>query len=177
MAITKEKKEALLKTYSENIEKSSAIFLTDYKGITVNEMTDLRKKLREAESAYAIVKNTLVRKAFDEAGVNSLEDLLSGPVGVSFCFGEAPTAAKALVEFAKDVEIFEIKGGVVGNDFVDADGIKNLADLPPLDVLRAQLLGVIAAPASQIAGVISGGVRQVVNVVDAYAKSEESDDS
>ena len=177
MAITKAKKEELVSDYADKIGKSSAIFLTDYKGVPVNNLTELRKSIREAEGGYAVVKNTLAKRVLAEAGLDNSEiiNLLNGPVGVSFCFGDPPPVAKALVDFSKDFEIFEIKGGLLGDVFVDADGVKNLADLPPMEVIRAQLLGVISAPASQLTGVVASGVRQVVNVLDAYAKLEESD--
>ncbi|MEM7031129.1 MAG: 50S ribosomal protein L10 [Chloroflexota bacterium] len=179
MAITKEKKTELLSTYAENIEGSSAIFLTTYQGIGVNDLTELRKKLREVESNFRVVKNTLAKRALDEAGLDKEEvvDLLSGAVGFSFCQGDPPPVAKALVDFSKDFEEFEIKGGLLGDVFVNKEGVENLADLPPMEVIRAQMLGVISAPATQLAGVISGGVRQVVNVLDAYSKSEDSEDS
>lgn len=177
MAISREKKEQLLKQYKENLEKSSAIFLTQSQGIPVNDMTVLRRKLREANGSYSIIKNTLAKKALNEVGLNGkeIEALLEGPVGVSFCYGNLPPVAKTLVDFAKDIEVFEIKGGLLGNKFLSEDQIKELADLPPLEVIRAQLLGVLSAPASQLVGVVASGVRQVVNVLDAYAKSAESE--
>lgn len=179
MAITKQKKEALLERYKQDLEKSSAVFLTQYKGLSVNQLTDLRRKLREANSGYAVVKNTLAKRALSDVGLDGkgVEDLLEGPVGVSFCFGDAPPVAKTLVDFADDEEIFEIKGGLLGDVFLTGDAIENLAKLPPLEVIRAQLLGIIAAPASQLVGVLAGGVRQVVNVIDAYAKSEEAEEA
>ncbi len=178
MAITREKKEQLLKQYSEDIEKSSAIFLTGYKGVSVNELTGLRYKIRDVEGSYTVVKNRLVKKAFDEAGLagDNIEVLLEGPVGIGFSYGDPPPVAKTLVEFADDVEAFEIKGGLLSGVFLNEEAVKNLAKLPPLEVIRAQLLGVITAPASQLVGVVASGVRQVVNVLDAYATSEESEE-
>jgi large subunit ribosomal protein L10 len=177
LAITREKKDQLLKQYKENLEKSRAIFLTQSQGIPVNDMTVLRRKLREANGSYVIIKNTLTKRALNEVGLNGkeIEALLEGPVGVGFCYGDLPPVAKTLVDFAKDIEVFEIKGGLLGNTFLSEDQIKELADLPPLEVIRAQLLGVLSAPASQLVGVVASGVRQVVNVLDAYAKSAESE--
>jgi large subunit ribosomal protein L10 len=179
LAITKEKKEDLLKGYSERLEKSQAIFLTVYKGIPVNDMTTLRHKLRKANSHYTIVKNTLARRALNEAGLLSkdLEKTLEGPVAISFCYGDPPPAAKVLVDFAKEAELFQIKGGVLGQTFMNETGVRDLADLPPMDVIRAQLLGILSAPASQLVGVVASGVRQVVNVLDAYAKTAEESEA
>jgi len=178
LAITKQKKADLLKVYTENIEKSSAIFLTEYKGISVNNLTELRHKLRDADGGYTVIKNTLAQKALSEAGLEGQEinDLLSGPVGLSFCFGDPPPVAKTLVDFSDDFDLFEIKGGLLGEVFLDKDAVERLAKLPPLEVIRAQLLGVLSAPASQLAGVLAGGVRQIVNVIDAYAKLDEATD-
>lgn len=179
MAITRAKKEQLLKQYTENLEKSSAMFLTNYQGVSVNELTGLRRKIRAVDGSYTIIKNTLVKKALNEAGLedHSVETLLEGPVGVSFCYGDPPPVAKALVEFADDVEAFEIKGGLLNDVFLNEEAVENLAELPPLEVIRAQLLGVISAPVSQLVGVVAGSVRQIVNVLDAYAKLEEAGNS
>ncbi len=175
MAITRKKKESLVAQYKETMERSNALFLTRYQGVTVNQMTDLRRKLREADGGFMVVKNTLAKRVFHEAGITDLDPLLEGPVGIGFSFADPPPVAKALVDFAKESEALTIKGGLLGTTVLDEQGVKDLAALPPLEVIRAQLLGVIAAPASQLAGVIAGGVRQVVNVLHAYAESGEGE--
>jgi large subunit ribosomal protein L10 len=175
LAITRQKKEELVKKYIENIDQSTAIFLTEYKGLSVNEMTELRHKLNEAQSYYVVVKNTLAIRALNEIGINGSEGLFEGPVGISFCFGDPPPVAKALVEFAKSKNEFSIKAGFLGQTSLTVEGVEALAELPPLEVVRAQLLGVISAPATQLAGVVASGVRQVINVVKAYADSEEAE--
>lgn len=172
MAITKQKKVELLEKYNKDLANSRAFFLTKYQGMSVNDLTSLRQKLREANGNYVIVKNTLAKKAFQDAGLTGLDKYLKGPVAVSFSFGDVPPVAKALVEFAKDADALEITSGVLEQKILGAEDIKNLADLPPLDVVRAQLLGVISAPASQLVGVVASGVRQVINVVNAYAEKE-----
>jgi large subunit ribosomal protein L10 len=177
LAITKQKKENMLSSYTEHLSKSSAIFLTQYQGIPVNEMTRLRNNLRKANSHYAIVKNTLAIRALTEVGLlnGEVEGLFEGPVGIGFCYGDPPPAAKVLVDFAKEAELFTIKGGLLGEAFLSENAVRDLADLPPLEVIQAQLLGIISAPASQLAGVVASGVRQLVNVLDAYSKLEESE--
>jgi len=175
LAITRKKKEALLAQYKEVLERSNALFLTRYERLTVNQMTVLRRKLREADGGFLVVKNTLAKRAFHETGVTDLDSLLEGPVGIGFSFADPPPVAKVLVDFAKETDALTVKGGLLGTTVLDERGVKALAALPPLDVIRAQLLGVIAAPASQLAGVIAGGVRQVVNVLHAYAESGEGE--
>jgi len=175
LAITKQRKEELVAKYAEQLQRSNAVFLTQYQGLTANEMNSLRNKLREADSSFTIVKNTLMKRVLANAELGGIDDLFEGPVGVSFVHGAPPPVAKVLVEFAKDTKILEVKGGLLGNVFLSKDAVKDLAELPPLDVLRAQLLGLISVPATQLAGVVASSVRQVVNVVHAYADSGEGE--
>ena len=100
-------------------------------------------------------------------------DLLIGQLGTGFAMNEVPTLAKALTEFAKEEEDLKIVGGLLDGELLSADEVKALAELPSLDELRAQIIGMLQAPARNLVGVFAGGVRQVVNVLDAYAKQEE----
>ena len=170
MAITRAKKEELIQQYVEQLNGSEAIVFTDYRGLTVADLQLLRKKVREAEGSYSIVKNTLARRALAEVGLPVPNEMMFGPVGICFCQQNIPGVTKALTDFAKANERLVIKGGLMGDKVIDEAAIKSLASLPSLEVLRAQLLGVINAPASQLAGVLSGGVRQLVNVFNAYAE-------
>jgi len=154
----------------EQIKDSDAIIVTDYRGLTVPQIQELRGKIREAEGSFAVVKNTLAKRALEEAGLPAIDDMLTGPVGLGFCHQNVPGVAKAITRFAKDVDVFEVKGGLMGDTIVDEEAIKKLADLPSIDVLRAQILGLINAPATQLTGVIAGSVRQIVNVINAYAE-------
>lgn len=175
MAITRGKKETQLAAYAENIDNSSALFVTTYKGLSVNDMNALRQKIREANGSYTVIKNTLAKRALQDAEMAGLDDLLEGQIGTTFCFGDPPPVAKALVDFADDNDALQIKGGLLDGTILDAKGIEALADLPPMEVIRAQLLGILSAPASQLTGVVASSVRQVVNVVNAYADSGEGE--
>jgi large subunit ribosomal protein L10 len=172
LAISREKKEQLVASYVERLEDCDAIIITDYRGLTVPAVQELRAKIREAEGSYLIVKNTLAKRALEEAGWNKIDELLTGPVGIGFCAKNVPGVAKAVTDFAKANDAFEVKGGLMGETMIDEAAVKQLASLPSLDVLRAQILGLINGPASQLVGVVSGGVRQLVNVVNAYAEKE-----
>ena len=172
MAISREKKEELVAKYVEQIKESDAIIVTDYRGLTVPDIQELRGKIREAEGSYAVVKNTLAQRALEEAGLPAIDDMLTGPVGIGFCHQNVPGVAKAITRFAKDNDALEVKGGLMGDVLIDEDAVKKLADLPSIDVLRAQILGLINAPATQLTGVIAGSVRQLVNVVNAYAEKD-----
>lgn len=174
MAINKERKDRLVAQYKGLIEESNAIFVTEYAGLSVKDLQSLRKDVREANGAYYITKNTLLKLALRESDMPELADLLTGQVAAGFALEEAPTLAKALVNYAKREEKLLLKGGLMGGDLLSADQVKALAKLPSLDQLRGQILGLISAPAQSIVSVLTNGVRQVVNVVDAYATSEET---
>ncbi len=175
MAISKARKEELVAQYKQLIEDSQAIFITEYGGMSVKEMETLRAKLRESEGAFYVTKNTLLRLAMEETNTPVPEELLQGQIGTGFALGEAPSLAKAMVDFADDDDKLVLKGGIMEGNLLDASEIEALAKLPTLDELRAQLLGILQAPARDIASVVASGVRQVVNVVDAYAKSGDED--
>lgn len=172
MAISREKKEQLVAGYVEQLNKSEAIIVTDYRGLTVPQLQELRGKIREADGSFAIVKNTLAKRALEQAGLPTIDDMLTGPIGIGFCANNVPGVAKAITDFAKGNDKFVVKGGLMGSTIINDDAVKSLASLPSLDVLRAQVLGLINAPASQLVGVVAGGVRQLVNVVNAYAEKE-----
>lgn len=172
MAISREKKEDLVATYVERLVDCDGIIVTEYRRMTVAQVQQLRAKIREADGSFLIVKNTLARRALAEAGWPSIDEMLTGPIGIGFCAKNVPGVAKAVTDFAKSNETVIVKGGLMGQTVINEAEVKQLASLPSLEVLRAQLLGVINAPASQLVGVIAGGVRQLVNVVNAYAEKE-----
>lgn len=172
MAISREKKETLVEEYVKDLNNSEAIIVTSYRGLRVSQIEQLRGKIRDAEGHFSIVKNTLAQRALQEVGLPVKDDLLSGPIGIGFCYHNVTGVAKAITDFSKDNELLVIKGGYMGAQVISDIAVKDLASLPSLEVLRAQLLGLINAPASRLAGVVAGGVRQLVNVVNAYAEKE-----
>jgi large subunit ribosomal protein L10 len=172
MPISRAKKEQLVDEYKQQLNDSEAIFIADYRGLKVMELQKLRARIREAEGNFSIVKNTLIRRALSEAGLPVADEAVTGPIGVGFSDHNVTAVAKAMVDFARDNELFKIKCGIMGDRILDEAAIKALANLPSLEVVRAQLLGLINAPAAQLAGVLAGGVRQLVNVINAYAEKE-----
>ncbi len=174
MAIKKERKDELVSEYTDLVQRSDAIFITQYAGLTVKEMEALRDKMRDSKGQFNVTKNTLLRIALQANDRVVPEELLSGQVATSFALGEAPALAKVLVEQAKTNEKLTIRGGLLGNKILTPADIEALATLPSLDQLRAQILGLISAPAQNIVSVVAGGVRQVVNVLDAYSKKDEN---
>jgi len=173
LALTKERKTELVAEYRNLFQKSQALVLADYRGLPMSDLSALRGKVREASGEFHITKNSLAEIALKEAGLPAPGEFFAGPTAVGFAFGDPPGLAKAIVDFAKESQFVKIKGGLLGNRILTAEDVEALASLPPLPVLQAQLLGLISAPASRLAGVIAGGVRQVVNVVKAFADKNE----
>ena len=175
MAISKQKKDELVAQYMDLIAQSDALILTEYKGMAVKDMQSLRTKIREADGAFYVTKNTLLKLALEESGATVPEDLLTGQVATGFALGEAPSLAKALVDYADKAENLTIRGGVMEMTVLSQEQVESLAKLPSLEELHAQIIGLISAPARNLVTTITNGVRQVVNVVDAYSKSEEAE--
>ena len=177
MAISKARKDELVAQYVELINSSNAIFMTEYTGLSVSDMEALRVKVREADGAFYVTKNRLLRVAMEQTDTPVPDELLTGQMATGFAMSDAPPLAKALVDYAKKEEKLIIKGVVFDGDVLTADGVKALASLPTLPEVQSQLVGIISAPARNLASVIASGVRQVVNVVDAYAKDEKTADA
>jgi large subunit ribosomal protein L10 len=173
LAISKKRRGELVKEYSDLLKKSEALVITSYSGLQVKGIDQLRRKVREASGEFHVVKNTLAAIAIKDAGLPVPEDLLAGSSAIGFAFSDVPGVAKAISDFAKDSEFVKVKGGVMGNKVLDSKQISALASLPPLPVVRAQLLGLLNTPATRLTGTIASGVRQVVNVVKAYSEKSE----
>ncbi len=174
MAIKKVRKDELVEQYTDLLKNSSAIFLTQYGGMSVKDLEALRIKVSEADGQINVTKNTLLRIAMEANELTPPLDLMNGQVATSFALGEVPTLAKVLVDSAKTNDKLTIIGGMLGDRRLTPAEIEALATLPSLDQLRAQILGLVSAPAQGIASAVANGVRQVVNVLDAYAKKDDS---
>jgi large subunit ribosomal protein L10 len=172
LAISRQRKKELVDLYIDMINKSNALFLTEYTGSSVKDLQKMRGEIRDVDGTYLVTKNTLLRLALEQTGKPVPADLLVGQLATGFALNEAPALAKMLSKFSKDSEQFAIKFGIMDDVFLTAEQVEALANLPTLDELRAQLLGLIQAPARNIASVVASGVRQVVNVLDAYATQE-----
>ena len=173
MAITKKRRSELVQEYGELLKKSEALIITSYSGLNMKGIDTLRGKVRDAAGEFHIVKNTLAALALKEAGLPVPEEMLTGSSAIGFAFKDVPGVAKALTDFAKDSEFVKVKGAVMGSKMLNAKQVEALASLPPLPVVRAQLLGLLNTPATRLTGAIAGGVRQIVNVVKAYADKEQ----
>lgn len=169
MINSRDEKAQEIASLSEKFGKANAAFLVDFKGMTVEQVTTLRKKLHPIQSEMKVVRNTLAVRALKDhpKSESAIANDLVGTTAVVFAFGEAPAAAKALSDFAKDVEAFQLKTGVMDGSKLDINGIKALASLPSKDVLRAMLLGTLQAPMSKFLGTLQAVPGGFVRVLAA----------
>lgn len=156
-------------------EESSAFFVTDYQGLNVEDMTTLRKNLRDKQVRYLIGKNTLFRIAAKDAGVPDIEEHLSGPTAIAFAADDAPAAAKVLHDSYKDKELPRTKVFVVRGDRFEGADIKQFADLPSREELLAQVARAVEAPLVELARTIDGFFQQLILSVEALAEKRKSE--
>jgi large subunit ribosomal protein L10 len=176
LAISKQRKAELVAAYIEQLEQSKGIILADYRGLSVGETSDLRNAMRPIGGKFQVVKNRLLLRALKEAGISLPKEWFIGPTAVSFCYDEFPAVAKILTKAVKDLETLRVKGGLLEGSVLDVAQVRAIADLPSREALLGQVLGTINAPATQAAGTIASGIRQVLNVLQAYAdKLQESE--
>ncbi|MEU9129223.1 50S ribosomal protein L10 [Kitasatospora sp. NPDC048540] len=157
---------------TDRFRASNAAVLTEYRGLTVKQMKNLRRSLGD-NAQYAVVKNTLTKIAANEAGISALDDLFAGPTAVAFVTGDPVESAKALRDFAKENPALIIKGGVLDGKALTADEIKKLADLESREVLLAKLAGAMKAKPSQAAAVFQALPSKLVRTVDALRDKVE----
>ncbi len=149
-----EMKKAIVEEIADKFTRSSSAILYDYRGLTVEEVTELRKQFREAGVDYKVYKNTLVKRALEKAGVEGLSDMMEGPNAIAFSYDDPITPAKVGSEFAKTHKALELKAGVVEGEFFDEERVNELAAIPSREVLIAKLLGSLKAPVSNFAYLI-----------------------
>ena len=154
--------------------ETSMVVVTQNKGLTVAEVTDLRRKMRAAGANFKVAKNRLAVLALDGTKFDSIAPMLKGPTALAWAH-DPVAVAKVAIEFAKTNEKLVVLGGALGTQTLNADGIKALAALPSLDALRAGLVGMISTPATRIAGVLQAPAGQLARVFAAYAKKDEAE--
>ncbi len=172
--ITKDMKERMLGEITEELKKAELVIISDYRGLNVKAINDLRGRLRKEECLYRITKNTLNRLACKAAGVEQLEDYFQGPTAIAYSKADPVAAAKVFSDFAKENEALVVKGGILSGQLLDAQAIKALGEIPPRDVLLARIVGGFQAPIAGLANVLQGTLRQLVYTVDAVRVQKES---
>jgi large subunit ribosomal protein L10 len=169
LAISKQRKEEVLNQYKDWLEHSQAVILVEYTGVTMKDMDAIRAKIREAGGEFHVVKNTLTKLALESNGLSIPEGMLEQSTAIGFAFEDVAAIAKALSEAAKGVSAIKVKGGYMGSELLSVDQIKALADLPPMPVVQAQLLGVLQAPAGKLVRTLAEPARSLAAVLQAFA--------
>ena len=154
--LSRETKQDIAREFNERFKAADSVFVTEYKGLTVKETEQLRARLREASIYFKVVKNTLLKIASQGTQVEGITDLLEGPTAVAICGAGPVSAAKVLLDFAKEKPIFRIKGGVVEGRVIGVEGLESLSKLPSREALFAQLLGLLASPITNLLGLLEG---------------------
>ena len=172
MAITKEHKQEVLATYEDWFKRSQAVILVEYTGAKMKDMDAIRAKVRESGAEFHVVKNTLARRAFAQQGMTLPDEYLLKSTAVSFAFADPAATAKALADATKGMAFVKVKGGFMGGRMLNASQVKALAELPPLPVVRAQLLGVLLGPAGKLARTIAEPARSLAAVFRAFSEKE-----
>lgn len=170
MAIKKERKNELVDKYVDLLTNSGGFVIVQYAGMSVAQINELRGSVRKAGGQYVVTKNTLLVKAMEQAGWPSADSMLTGPSAIAFGLGNFPGVAKAVLDYTadKDATKISVRGGVMGEQVLDSKSVDTISKLPTLDELRAQLAGLVVAPATGIVSVIQAANSQVVNVIQAY---------
>jgi large subunit ribosomal protein L10 len=178
--MNKEQKTAVVDEIAAQISDADAIFAVDYRGTSVPQAAALRAKLRDADTTFRIVKNSLTERAADKAGADTLKELLEGPTAFAFVRGDAAAAAKALNDFTRELATFQFKGGVLDGEPISIDEIKAIARLPTREVLNAQLVGVVASPLTGLVrglnGLIQGLALQLGQIAEQGLIGQETPD-
>ena len=169
---TREQKATEVSELTEQIGKANNAFLIDFKGITVPQVTELRKQVRQTNSGYVVVKNTLALIALKDSPIINMKEQFTGPTAIAFNASDAVTLAKALTKFAKDVPAVSFKGALLNGQVVPASEIQNIANLPSREELVAKLLFVLQSPIRGLATVLQANIRNLAVVIDQIAKQK-----
>jgi large subunit ribosomal protein L10 len=171
LAKSKQEKAAILDKYVEWLGKSKAVVLVEYTGVTMKELDGMRAKVRETGGELHIVKNTLVKLALEKAGFTVPDEYVTNSTAVGFAFADAASFAKTLTESSKGIEAIKIKGGFMDGAVLSAAQMKAVADLPPLDVVRAQLLGMLQAPAGKLVRTLAEPGRSLAYIISVHSEA------
>lgn len=166
-------KESLVASLHRTFSETAAVLVTHYSGLTVAEIGDLRKRMRDAGAGLKVTKNRITKLALEDTRYTTLESLFKGPTAIAYA-NDPVAAAKVAVGYAKTNPKLVLLGGSVGGQVLDSEGVKTLASLPSLDELRGQLIGLLSAPATRIAGVLQAPAGQLARVLSAYAETGEA---
>ena len=166
----KEQKTALVGEITEGLGRASIALVSEYRGMTAGEATEVRRRLRAVRGELRVAKNTLIRRAIKDTAFTALDDKLGGPVGLILCYDDPVAAAKAVVAFKDAGERFKLRGGVIGGKPLSPEEVQALATMPPREVVMAQLLGLLQASAGSLVRLLNEPGSALVRVIDAIGK-------
>jgi large subunit ribosomal protein L10 len=167
-------KEQVVAELAERLRASDTLIVADYRGLTMSEIDGVRTKLLEHGARFTVVKNTLTKRAAEQAGLVELTEFLDGPTAIAFVGdGDMVAVARTLNDTARQTKVLELKGGILQGRPISAEEVQTLATLPPLDVLQGQVLGAVVGPLNAIVGLFAAPLRELVGVVDARIRQLE----
>jgi len=164
--VARPEKEAVVKELTDKFTSAKSLVITDYLGLNVAEITELRSKLREAGVEFKVVKNTLAAIAANDVEMEEMTDYFSGPTAIAFGEDDAVSPAKVLVEFAKDHEVLEIKAGLLNGEIISKEKVESLAEIPSREELLAKAFASMKAPLTGLVNVLQGNIRGLVQVLN-----------
>src|SRR3954454_17412273 len=165
----KEDKARVVAELTERLRSADTLIVADYRGLTMPQIDDLRGKLLEHGAKFTVVKNTLTRRAAKDAGADALLALLDGPSAIAFieADGDMVAVAKALADSARDTKVLAIRGGILEGKEISADDVDELSKLPPLEILRGQVLGAVIAPLTQLLALVNAPLQNLYGLIEA----------
>ena len=166
-------KEQVVAELVERLRTTDTLIVADYRGLTMTDVESVRAQLLEQGARFSVVKNTLTRRAATAAGLEALNEFLVGPTAIAFVTGDPVAVAKTLDESARRTRILTVKGGVLYGRAISADQVRDLGSLPPVEVLRGRVLGMIVGPLASFVGLVGAPLRDFVGVVDARRRQLE----
>ncbi len=172
MPKTRQQKESQVQNITDKLSRAKSLVFADYKGMTMSQLSDLRKKLREVDSEFTITKNTLLKLSLENSNLKTQISKLEGPIATLFAYDDEITPIKTLVKALKDNGLGAVKMGFLGTDLLDSAKINQLATLPSKDELRGKTVGVLAAPLQGMVSVLQGNLRNLVYALSQIQKSK-----
>jgi large subunit ribosomal protein L10 len=170
---TEAKRETVAELRGE-LSRNPTLIVSEYRGLSVSELAEIRRSLRKQNVTYRVVKNRLMRIAANEAGIEALSPLLTGPSAIAFGSGDESAVAKAVIDATRPFKVIKLKGAILGTRAIDADGLTKLASLPSRDVLLAQLAGALAAPMANMAGLLAAPLRDIAGGLAALIEQRSA---
>jgi large subunit ribosomal protein L10 len=172
--MNRDQKATAIAEIAAHIDESQAVFVVDYRGISVPQVAELRAKLRESDASFKVVKNSLTERAADQVGAETLKELLEGPTALTFVRGDIATAAKTVADYGRATQLLPFKGGLMDGAALDPDQIRSLSRLPSREVLYGQLVGVVASPISGLVRTLGALVSGLAVALEQVREKKES---